>query len=105
MIHIMSDGKKTKALLKLDRTHLFVALITAFSSIAVAQINAHASSKSRRSEKSAASKRDSKRALLAPKTSTGSRPPVAVCEDGTLSYSSGHIGACSSHGGVRLWLR
>lgn len=30
---------------------------------------------------------------------------TALCEDGTLSYASGHTGACSNHGGVQEWLR
>jgi hypothetical protein len=30
---------------------------------------------------------------------------TALCADGTLSYASRHIGACSHHGGVSIWYR
>ena len=31
--------------------------------------------------------------------------PMAVCNDGTYSYSQNRRGTCSHHGGVRRWLR
>jgi hypothetical protein len=30
---------------------------------------------------------------------------MALCKDGTLSYSATHSGTCSSHGGVATWYR
>ena len=30
--------------------------------------------------------------------------PLAICKDGTKSYSKHHSGTCSNHGGVREWL-
>jgi hypothetical protein len=29
--------------------------------------------------------------------------PIAICQDGTVSYSQHHSGTCSYHGGVRDW--
>lgn len=39
--------------------------------------------------------------------SPGSSPTgaSAICRDGTYSYSQNRSGTCSSHGGVRQWLR
>lgn len=31
--------------------------------------------------------------------------PIAKCADGTYSTSRTHRGACSHHGGVKVWLR
>jgi hypothetical protein len=31
--------------------------------------------------------------------------PLALCNDGTYSYAAHHQGACSHHGGVRVWYR
>ena len=31
--------------------------------------------------------------------------PMALCKDGTLSYSNNHRGTCSHHKGVRTWYR
>jgi hypothetical protein len=31
--------------------------------------------------------------------------PAALCVDGTLSYSKVRPGTCSSHGGVKTWLK
>ena len=30
---------------------------------------------------------------------------TAVCKDGSYGYSQHHIGACSKHGGVRVYLK
>ena len=41
-----------------------------------------------------------------PAATTASKdgPATAKCKDGTMSYSKGHSGACSRHGGVAEWL-
>ncbi len=47
--------------------------------------------------------------MTAPKTvapATASKPgqPTAKCKDSSMSFSKGHSGACSGHGGVAEWL-
>ena len=48
----------------------------------------------------------SKAAPQAAASATASKdgPPTAKCKDGSMSYSKGHSGACSRHGGVAEWL-
>jgi hypothetical protein len=47
--------------------------------------------------------------LYVPPVTTASTVPgngaMALCNDGTLSYSATHRGTCSHHGGVRTWYR
>lgn len=31
--------------------------------------------------------------------------PMALCKDGTYSYSNTHRGTCSHHKGVKIWYR
>ena len=42
--------------------------------------------------------------VVAPVTASNPGVPTAKCKDESLSYSKGHSGACSRHGGVAEWL-
>lgn len=44
-------------------------------------------------------------ALVEAKTSPSYYGPTAQCRDRTYSYAANHRGACSHHGGVRVWYR
>jgi len=43
-------------------------------------------------------------ALALPAAAKSSAKAEVTCNDGTISYSAHHSGACSSHGGVDQWL-
>lgn len=42
---------------------------------------------------------------VAPQPTVNANGPTALCVDGTYSYAKTHQGACSHHGGVKVWYK
>jgi hypothetical protein len=74
--------------------------VKADAKVAKANVKAAATKADAKVEKTV-SKADAK---VAKTVAKANGPATATCKDGTSSYAKSHAGACSKHGGVKVWL-
>jgi hypothetical protein len=96
-----AEAKAEKTVAKADaKVAASKADVKAAGKIAKANTKAAAEKAEAKAEKTV-TKADAK---VAKTTAKASGAATATCNDGTSSYAKNHAGACSGHGGVKVWL-